>query len=89
MSPELIGALVVAVTGLIGGITGVLSKRSDDQRRELDQLRKDFKSVRQQLRYADQWIFRLTRALDQNGITTPNPPQGLEMAESEEGDGNA
>lgn len=85
MSPELIGALVVAVTGLIGGITGILSKRSEDQRKELEQMRKDYWYVRQQLRYADQWIFRLTRALDQNGIMAPDPPRGLEMSHEEEG----
>lgn len=80
MSPELIGALVLAVTGLLTGITGVLSKRSTDQRKELDQLRSDYRHLRQQLRYADQWIFRLTRVLDQNGIEVPPSPEGLQIA---------
>lgn len=84
MTPELIGALVIAVTGLIGGITGILSKRSEDQRKELEQMRKDYRYVRQQLRFADQWIFLLTRALDRNGIEAPEPPKGLEMSHSEE-----
>lgn len=84
MTPELIGALVVAVTGLIGGITGILSKRSEDQRRELEQMRRDYRYVRQQLRYADQWIFLLTRSLDQNGVQAPEPPKGLEMSHSTE-----
>ena len=84
MSPELIGALVTAVIGLIAGITGILSKRSEDQRQELEQLRKDFKAVRLQLRYADQWIYRLTRSLDQNGIEVPPAPQGLDMTQGED-----
>lgn len=79
MSPELIGALVIAVTGLISGITGILTKRSKDQRTELDLLRKDYRDLREQLRFADQWIYAMTRKLDQNGIESPPAPKGLQV----------
>jgi hypothetical protein len=84
VSPELIGGLVLAITGLIASISSILSKRSEDRREELDQLRNDYRMVRQQLRYADQWIFRLSRCLDQNGIEAPKPPDGLELAPAPE-----
>lgn len=80
MTPELIGALVLAVTGLLTGLTGLLSKRSKDQREELEQLRADYRHLRQQLRLADQWIYRMTRAMDQNGIDAPPAPEGLVIA---------
>lgn len=77
LSPELIGALVIALTGLLSGLTGVLSKRSRDQRDELDQLRGDYQHSRGQLRLADQWIGEIVRVMDQRGIPIPPPPIGL------------
>lgn len=83
LSPELIGALVIAVTGLLGGLTGILSKRSRDQRDELDTLRDDYKIVRKQLRLADQWIYSITRVMDQRGVPMPPPPEGLQTSSPE------
>lgn len=79
MSPELIGALVIALTGLLSGFSGIISKRSKDQREELDQLRKDYRLIREQLRLTDQWLYVMMRTLDQSGIKTPDPPPGLQI----------
>jgi hypothetical protein len=83
LSPELIGALVIAFTGLLSGLTGIMSKRSKDQRDELDQLRIDYQSVRRQLRLADQWIYALVRAMDQRGVPVPPSPEGLHTSSPE------
>lgn len=80
LSPELIGALVIAFTGLLSGLTGIMSKRSRDQRDELDNLREDYKTVRVQLRLADQWIYAMTRIMDQKGIEVPPAPDGLQTS---------
>jgi hypothetical protein len=80
VSPELIGALVIAFTGLLSGVTGILSKRSKDKSEELDTLRRDYKFVREQLRLSDQWLFKIVRVCDQNGITLPPPPDGLQTS---------
>lgn len=80
MSPELIGGLVLAVTGFLTGITGILSKQARQQREELDQLREDYRVLRKQLRLADQWMFLMTRAMDQNGVEVPPAPEGLIIA---------
>jgi hypothetical protein len=77
LSPELIGALVIAFTGLLSGISGILSRRQKDARDELDTLRADYATVRRQVRLADQWIYQLVRALDQRGIPVPPAPEGL------------
>jgi hypothetical protein len=83
VSPELIGALVIALTGLLSGLTGVLSKRSKDRSEELEQMRKDYAFSRTQLRLADQWIFAIVRVCDQNGIQIPPPPDGLQTSTPE------
>lgn len=77
LSPELIGALVIAFTGLLSGVSGIFSKRTRDQRDELDQIREDYQHSRQQLRLADQWIGEMVRIMDQRGISIPEPPRGL------------
>jgi hypothetical protein len=77
LTPELIGALVIAFTGLLSGISGIISKRTRDQRDELDQLREDYQHARQQLRLADQWIGEIVRVMDQRGAPIPDPPRGL------------
>ena len=82
MSPELIGGLVLALTGLLTGISGILTKRAREQREELEQMRSDFRHIRQQLRYADMWIYRMTRAMDQNGVPVPPAPDGLIISPS-------
>lgn len=71
---------MVAATGLLTGLTAYFNKRSQAQREELDQLRKDYRHLRQQLRLADQWTFKMIRALDQRGITVPEAPEGLVIA---------
>jgi septation ring formation regulator EzrA len=83
LSPELIGALVIAFTSLLSGLTAIMSKRQRDQRDELDSLREDYKALRVQLRLADQWIFAITRAMDQRGIPVPSPPSGLQTSSPE------
>jgi hypothetical protein len=83
LSPELIGAAVIAFTGLLSGLTTIMSKRQRDQRDELDALREDYKAIRVQLRLADQWIFSITRILDQRGIPVPPPPSGLKTSNPE------
>lgn len=83
LSPELIGAAVIAFTGLLSGLTAILSKRQRDQRDELDALREDYKAIRVQLRLADQWIFAITRVMDQRGIPVPPPPLGLQTSNPE------
>lgn len=83
LSPELIGALVIAFTGLLSGLTGIMSKRQRDQRDELEALRADYKSLRVQLRLADQWIFAITRVMDQRGVPIPPPPAGLQTSSPE------
>jgi chromosome condensin MukBEF ATPase and DNA-binding subunit MukB len=83
LSPELIGALVIAFTSLLSGLTAIMSKRQRDQRDELDSLREDYKAIRVQLRLADQWIFAITRVLDQRGIPVPPPPSGLQTSNPE------
>jgi hypothetical protein len=80
VSPELIGALVIAFTGLLSGVTGILSKRSKDKSEELETLRKDYRFVREQLRLSDQWLFKIVRVCDQNGIALPPPPDGLQTS---------
>lgn len=83
LSPELIGALVIAFTGLLSGVSGILSRRQKDQRDEIDQLRDDYATVRTQVRLADQWIYQLVRALDQRGMPVPPPPDGLHTSTPE------
>lgn len=79
LSPELIGAFVLALTGILSGFGGILSKRSKDQRDELDQIRKDYRHLREQLRLTDQWLYTMIRTLDQSGIRCPEPPTGLQI----------
>lgn len=79
LSPELIGAFVLALTGILSGFGGILSKRSKDQRDELDQLRKDYRLIREQLRLTDKWLYTMMRLMAQNGLEPPKPPAGLQM----------
>lgn len=81
LSPELIGGLVTGIIGLITGIAGLMSKRSRDQRNELDELRKERTVLRDQLVLTDRWLFNMKRALAQHGIDTPEAPQGLQTLE--------
>lgn len=83
LSPELIGAAVIAFTSLLSGLTAIISKRQRDQKDELDALREDYKAIRVQLRLADQWIFSITRIMDQRGIPVPSPPSGLQTSNPE------
>lgn len=81
LSPELIGGLATGIIGLITGIAGLLSKRGREQREELQELREERKELRNQLVFADRWIFALKRALAQHGINVPEAPDGLQTLE--------
>lgn len=79
LSPELIGGLVLALTGLLSGFSTMLNKRAKDQRDELDVLRRDYRHIREQLRLTDHWLYLMLRTLAQNGLDPPEPPRGLQM----------
>lgn len=81
LSPELIGALVIALTGLLTGVTGIMSKKSREQREELDELRQERNVLRDQLVSADRWLFEMKRKLAQHGLDTPEAPTGLQTLE--------
>lgn len=78
LSPELIGGLMLALTGLLSGLTTLMSKRSKDLKDERDRLRLEKRELRDTLILTDQWMFRMTRTLAQNGIEIPEPPEGLQ-----------
>lgn len=63
MSPELIGGLMLALTGLLSGLTTLMSKRSKDLKDDRDRLRTENRELRQTLILTDTWMFRMTRTL--------------------------
>lgn len=88
MTPEVIGALLAAATGLMIGLTQYFNKRSQSQRDELERVRNENVQLRQQLRLADQWIFKMTRFMDQNGLEGPSAPKGLLITSGDADDGD-
>lgn len=77
VSPELMSAVVAVVVAILSTLAGWLNKRERSRATELKQLQEEFADLREQILLSDAWLFLMTRALAQNGLQVPEPPEGL------------
>lgn len=77
LTPELVAGLVTAIIGVLTALSGWLGKRDHRKQEELRKLSSDYADLREQLLLMDQWMYGMSRALGQNGIDIPDPPDGL------------
>lgn len=77
LSPEVIGGLMLALTGLLSGLASLFSKRSRDLKDDRDRLLEENRELRRTLLLTDTWMFTMSRTLAQNGFKVPDPPKGL------------
>ncbi len=81
MSPEAILAILSGLTALVTAVGTILLNRQQREKKNMEQLKKDFAVLQKRILAYQSWAFILQQELAKRNIDVPPAPVGLDDEE--------